>query len=86
MFPPESNLMNMARIVQAECIYDYYRYLWGIFLTRRPGGGYTSQVFFPKYETQQSIYPKIIQEFTEATAAWILPERIETADILYAGM
>ncbi len=33
------------------------------------GAGYSDQVFFPKYDAQQDIYPKIIQELTEASAA-----------------
>jgi len=82
--PARSNLMNMARIVQANAfmiITDTY----GDIPYSEGGGGYTSQVFFPKYETQQSIYPKIIQEFSEATAALDPAGRIETADVLYSG-
>src|SRR5258708_4217151 len=74
----------MARIVQANAfmiITDTY----GAIPYSEGGGGYTSQVFFPKYETQQSIYPKIIQEFSEATAALDPAGRIETADVLYSG-
>ena len=33
------------------------------------GAGYSAQIFFPKYDAQQGIYTKLIQEFTEASAA-----------------
>ena len=82
--PARSNLMNMARIVQANAfmiITDTY----GDIPYTEGGAGYTSQTFFPKYETQQSIYPKIIQEFTDATAALDPAGKIETADVLYGG-
>src|SRR5260221_10658714 len=48
--PARSNLLNMARIVQANAfmiITDTY----GDIPYSEGGGGYTSQVFFPKYET-----------------------------------
>jgi hypothetical protein len=40
--------------------------------------------FFPKYDAQQDIYPKIIQELTEASAL-SATGTIETADVLYTG-
>lgn len=79
-----SNLYNMARIFQAYAYmvltdeYGYVPYTEG-------GAGYTDQVFFPKYDAQQDIYPKIIQELTEATAALDATKTIETADVLYTG-
>ncbi len=79
-----SNLYNMARIVQANAfliLTDTY----GDIPYGEAGGGYTAQLFFPKYETQQAIYPKIIDELTVATAALNPAGKIETADILYAG-
>ena len=41
--------------------------------------------FFPKYETQQAIYPKIIDELTQATAALDPAGKIESGDVLYSG-
>ena len=79
-----SNLYNMARIWQAYAFmvltdeYGYIPYTEG-------GVGYTDQVFFPKYDSQQEIYNKIIQEFTEATAALNASATIETGDVLYSG-
>ncbi len=82
--PARANLMNMARILQAFAfmvLTDSY----GEIPYEEGGEGYTSQIFFPKYETQESIYPKIIKELTEASAALSASGRIETADILYGG-
>jgi len=82
--PARSNLMNMARIMQANAfmiLTDTY----GSIPYEEGGEGYNSQIFFPKYETQQSIYPKIIKELTEASAALSASGKIETADILYGG-
>lgn len=82
--PTRSNLMNMARILQAYSfmiLTDSY----GDIPYEEGGEGYSSQIFFPKYETQQTIYPKIIKELTEASAALNSSGRVETADILYGG-
>jgi hypothetical protein len=82
--PARSNLMNMARILQAHAfmvITDTY----GDIPYTDGGKGYTDQTFFPKYEKQQDIYPKIIAELTEATAALDAAKTIETADVLYGG-
>ena len=79
-----ANLMNMARILQAFAfmvLTDSY----GDIPYEEGGEGYTAQIFFPKYEAQQSIYPKIIKELTEASAALNASGKIETADILYGG-
>ena len=82
--PARSNLMNMARILQAYAfiiLTDSY----GDIPYTEGGNGYSSQVFFPVYDTQQSIYPKIIKELSEASAALNASGTIETADILYGG-
>lgn len=82
--PERNNLRNMARILQAYAFmvltdsYGDIPYVEG-------GGGYIDQVFFPKYDPQETIYPAIIQELTEASAALSAGSRIETADILYGG-
>lgn len=87
--PVRANLMNMARIVQAHAfmvLTDSY----GDIPYEEGGAGYSDQIFFPKYEKQQDIYPKIIAELIEATAALSAAAvhntgKIETADILYGG-
>jgi len=82
--PKKTNLNSMARIVQANAfiiLSDTY----GDIPYTEAGAGYSGQVFFPKYETQESIYPKIIQELTTASAALDPAGTIETADVLYAG-
>lgn len=79
-----TNLYNMARIIQANAfmiLTDTY----GDIPYTEAGGGYSSQVFFPKYDAQQDIYPKIIQELTDASAALDPAGVIETSDVLYAG-
>ncbi|MEO6314031.1 MAG: SusD/RagB family nutrient-binding outer membrane lipoprotein [Chitinophagaceae bacterium] len=79
-----SNLYNMARIFQAYAfmiLTDEY----GDIPYTEAGGGFTAQVFFPKYDAQQDIYPKLISELTEAAAALNASSAIETSDVLYGG-
>jgi hypothetical protein len=82
--PARSNLYNMARIWQSYAfmiLTDEY----GDIPYTEGGAGLTDQIFFPKYDQQQDIYPKIIQELTEASAALSESGTIEGSDILYAG-
>ena len=82
--PNRSNLINMARILQVYAfmiVTDTY----GDIPYTEGGEGYNSQIFFPVYDMQESIYPKLIAELTEATGALNAAGRIETADILYGG-
>lgn len=82
--PARSNLTNMARILQAHAfmiLTDSY----GDVPYNDAAKGYTSQIFLPKYDTQQSIYTAIIKELTEASAALDASKTIETADVLYSG-
>ncbi len=79
-----SNLYNMARIFQAYAfmvITDEH----GDIPYSEAGAGYSAQTFFPKYDAQQDIYPKLIQELTEAATALNASGTIESADVLYAG-
>lgn len=79
-----SNLYNMARIWQAYAfmiLTDEY----GAIPYTEGGAGFTDQVLFPKYESQEEIYPKIIQELTEASAALNASGGSEASDVLYAG-
>lgn len=82
--PTRANLLQMTRIIQAYAfmvLTDSY----GSIPYREAGIGYSNQVFFPSYDTQEFIYRDIIKELEEATAALNASGRIETADILYAG-
>jgi hypothetical protein len=82
--PERSNLMNMARILQANAfmiLTDTY----GDIPYEQAGAGFTDNTFFPAFDAQQDIYPKIIQELKEAAAALDASGRIESADILYNG-
>lgn len=82
--PDRSNLMNMARILQAYA-YMVLTDTYGDIPYTEGGGGYTSGIYFPVYDTQESIYPKLITELTEASGALNASGKIETADILYGG-
>jgi hypothetical protein len=78
------NLYNMARIIQANAfmvLTDTY----GDVPYDEAGKGFTDVVLFPKYETQQSIYTKVISELTDATGALDAAGTVETADVLYNG-
>jgi hypothetical protein len=82
--PVRTNLYNMARIIQANAfmvLTDTY----GNIPYSEAGSGYTGDILFPKYETQESIYPKIIQELTDATAALDPAKKIEASDVLFYG-
>jgi hypothetical protein len=79
-----TNLYNMARIFQAYAfmiLTDEY----GNIPYSEGGAGYSDQILFPKYDAQQAIYPKIIQELTEASASLDASKTIETSDVLYSG-
>lgn len=82
--PARSNLYNMGRIFQAFAfmvLTDEY----GDIPYSEGNAGYTDQLFFPKYDAQSTIYPKIIQELTEASAALNTTGVVESADVLYSG-
>ena len=79
-----SNLYNMARIFQAYA-FMILTDTHGDVPYSEAGAGYSSQTFFPKYDAQQDIYPKIIQELTAAAAALNASGTIESSDVLYAG-
>ena len=79
-----SNLYNMARIFQSYAfmvLTDEY----GDIPYTEAGAGYSEQNFFPKYDAQQDIYPKLIGELTDAATALNTSGTVETSDVLYAG-
>lgn len=82
--PARSNMYNMARIYQAY-VFMILTDEYGDIPFTEGGAGYTTQAFFPKYDAQQDIYTKLIQELTEAGAALNTSGTIESADLLYAG-
>jgi hypothetical protein len=82
--PARSNLYNMARIWQSYAfmiLTDEY----GAIPYSEGGAGLTDQVFFPKYDQQEDIYPAIINELTDASAALSESGTVEASDVLYAG-
>jgi hypothetical protein len=82
--PTRSNLLQMTRIIQAYAfmvLTDSY----GSIPYTEAGVGYSNQVFYPKYDTQEFIYADILKELEEASAALTTNGRIETADIIFAG-
>jgi hypothetical protein len=82
--PARANLYNMARIRQAYAfmiLTDTY----GAIPYTEGGAGFTDQIYLPKYDQQQDVYPQLIQEFTEATAALDASGTVESSDVLYAG-
>jgi hypothetical protein len=79
-----SNLYNMARIIEANA-YIVLTDTYGSVPFEEGGKGNTEQIFFPAYQTQQSIYTTVIQELKDATGALNAAGKIETADVLYGG-
>lgn len=79
-----SNMYNMVRIYQAY-VFMILTDEYGDIPYAEGGAGYVTQVLFPKYDKQQDIYPKLIQELTEAATALNPAGIIETGDVLYAG-
>jgi hypothetical protein len=82
--PARSNLYNMARILQSYAfliLSDSY----GDIPYSEAGKGYTEQIVFLKYDTQQAVFAGIIKELNEATAALDATKPIENADVLYGG-
>jgi hypothetical protein len=79
-----SNLYNMARIIEANA-YIVLTDTYGSVPFEEGGKGNTEQIFFPVYQTQQSIYTSVIQQLKDATGALNAGGKIETADVLYSG-
>ncbi len=79
-----ANLYNMARIIRANA-FMVLTQTYGDIPYSEAGAGYFGNNFFPKYDTQQSIYADIINELTQATGALDATGKIETSDVLYGG-
>ncbi|MHA4812126.1 SusD/RagB family nutrient-binding outer membrane lipoprotein [Flavitalea flava] len=82
--PARSNMYNMLRIYQAY-VYMILTDEYGDIPYTEGGAGLAKQLLLPKYDAQQAIYPRIIQELTEAAAALDAAGTIEILDVLYAG-
>lgn len=82
--PARSNMYNMVRIYQAY-IFMILTDEYGDIPYTEGGAGFSDLILLPKYDKQQDIYPKIIQELTEAAAALNPAGTIEILDALYAG-
>ena len=82
--PTRTNMYNMARIYQSY-VFMMLTDSYGDIPYTQGGAGMVERILLPKYDRQQDIYPKIIQELTEAAAALTSTSTIETGDMLYAG-
>lgn len=79
-----TNMYNMGRIYQSY-IFMILTDEFGDIPYSQGGAGLAERILLPKYDRQQDIYPKIIQELSEAAAALTTTSTIETGDMLYAG-
>ena len=82
--PTRGNMYQMVRIYQSY-IFMVLTDEYGDVPYSQAGAGFVERIMFPDYDRQQDIYPKIIQELTEAAAALTTTATIETGDVLYAG-
>jgi len=82
--PERSNLLNMARIVKAHA-YMILTDTYGSVPYDEGGKGYSEQLFFPVYQSQEAIYDDLIQELTEASAALNAAGKAEPAIVLFSG-
>lgn len=82
--PTRGNMYQMVRIYQSY-VFMMLTDEYGDVPYTQAGAGFVERIMFPDYDRQQDIYPKIIQELTEAAAALTTTATIETGDVLYAG-
>jgi hypothetical protein len=81
--PSKSNLMNKARIIQANAfmvITDTY----GNIPYTTAGKGFTEQNFFPEYQSQEEVYNNLIAELKSASDALDVSMPVQN-DVLYSG-
>jgi hypothetical protein len=81
--PARSNLMNKARIIQANAfmvIADTY----GSIPYDEAGKGYTEQNFLPSFQSQEEVYLKLIDELKSASDALNVSIAAEN-DVLFSG-
>ena len=79
-----NNLRQMTRILQAHAfmiLTDSY----GNIPYFEAGQGFNEQILYPEYDDQAEIYPDLINELREASAALDTGRAVESGDILYNG-
>lgn len=79
----QSNLMNKARIIQANA-YMVITDTYGDIPYDEGGKGYIDQEFFPAYQPQQSVYQGIIEELQNASDG-LDAGKASNTDVLYNG-
>ncbi|WDF68384.1 SusD/RagB family nutrient-binding outer membrane lipoprotein [Sphingobacterium oryzagri] len=82
--PQYHNLYQLSRIWKAM-VFQRITDLYGDVPYSEAGLGYYQNIFYPKYDTQQSIYLDILKEVDEATAALDASQDAITGDMVYAG-
>ena len=78
------NLYNMTRIWKAFC-FQILTDSYGDVPYTEAGLGYLTNNFYPKYDTQESIYLNMLTELESAVSALDPGGKIEAADLFYAG-
>ena len=79
-----NNLRQMTRIVQAHAfmiLTDSYGHIPYF----EAGKAFNERILYPEYNDQAVIYPDLINELREASAALDASGTIESADVLFAG-
>lgn len=79
-----ANLHQIARIMRA-LIFERITDLYGDVPYSQAGLGYYDKTYFPKYDSQQSIYTDMLKEVTEAVAALNPSGDIPSGDVIYKG-
>jgi hypothetical protein len=82
--PARSNLYNMALIWKAF-VFQILTDTYGDIPYTEAGMGYLDANFFPKYDTQESIYMDLLTTLETAIAALDPTGKIEKTDLFYAG-
>src|ERR1700754_4560487 len=82
--PQYKNLHQMARILRAMML-QRVTDLYGDCPYSQAGMGYYGKSYFPKYDTQDSIYADLLKEVDEATTALDPAGEIPPGDVIYKG-
>lgn len=82
--PERSNLYNMARIWKAY-VFQILTDTYGDVPYSEAAQGYLEGNFFPKYDSQESIYMDLLSELESAVAALNPAGKIEKTDLFYTG-
>lgn len=82
--PERSNLTNMAKIIKANA-YIILTDTYGSVPYEEGGKGYSDQLFFPVYQSQESIYNSVIQELKEASEGLNAAGNAEPSVVLFNG-